>query len=198
VTSAIVRRLDIRAQVLPMTDAPVATRLRTAGEWLDFQDYFVRRRHRDAVDAVRYEGITAAQPTQAALKAIASAEVLVLVNSNPVLSILPILSLPGMREAVQNSPTLCVAVSPIVGGQAVTGPAGDLMRLIGCASSAVGVAGAYLGLIDGIVIDRRDEDQVPEIEALGVKVLCTDTIMGSLADRERLAGETLDFARGLR
>jgi LPPG:FO 2-phospho-L-lactate transferase len=198
VTKAIVRSLRVRAEVLPMTDAPVATRLRTRDEWLDFQEYFVRRRHRDAVDEVRYDGIETAQPTGAVVKAIASAELLVLVNSNPVLSILPILSLPGVRKAVLESRAARVAVSPIVGRHAVTGPAGDLMRLIGCASSATGVAEAYRGLIDGIIIDRRDADQVPEIEALGVEVLCTDTIMSDLADRERLAGQALDFARSLR
>jgi LPPG:FO 2-phospho-L-lactate transferase len=197
VTAAISRRLEVRARVLPMTDDPVATRLRSRGEWLDFQEYFVQRRHRDPVDEIRYEGIEAARPTEAVLEAVREAEALLLVNSNPVLSILPILALSRMREAVQESRARRVAISPIVGRQAVSGPAGDLMTLIGQPSSAAGVAAAYHGLIDGIVIDARDEDQVPEIEALGLEVLCTDAIMRNLADRERLAAQALDFARGL-
>lgn len=198
VTHQIAQRLGIRADILPMTNQRVATRLQVADEWLDFQDYFVRRRHSDPVEAVRYDGVSDASITRDVVEAIASAQAIVLVNSNPVLSILPILSLPGLREALVASSAPTVAVTPIVGSSAVTGPAGDLMRLIGEPASALGVARAYLGVVDGIVIDRQDENQAPAIEALGMRVLCTNTLMRDQTDRERLAAETLAFADSLR
>lgn len=191
-------RLGVRAGVLPMTDDRVSTTLLVQGEWVDFQNYFVRRRHRDPVDAVRYVGVEEAQPTQSVRDALSAAEAIILVNSNPVLSILPILEVPGVNDLVATSPAPRVAVSPIVGKSSVTGPAGDLMRLIGQPSSAVGVANAYLGLIDGIVIDEQDEDHTGSIESMGLRVLCTHIIMRSEDDRERLARDVVAFARELR
>jgi len=198
VTADIARRLGVQARVLPMTDAPVATRLRAGQEWIDFQDYFVRRRHQDPVQAIRYDGITSAPAAGGVIEAIESAEVIVLVNSNPALSILPILATPGINDAVVGSSAPCVAVSPMVGHDSVSGPAGVLMALLGQEASATGVATAYLGVIDGMVIDRQDAAQAPGIEALGPRVLVTDIIMRTLQDRERLATETVSFARGLR
>ncbi|MDQ2741931.1 MAG: 2-phospho-L-lactate transferase CofD family protein, partial [Chloroflexota bacterium] len=182
----------------PMTDAPVATRLQAGQEWIDFQDYFVRRRHQDPVQAIRYDGITAAVAAGGVIEAIESAEVIVLVNSNPALSIFPILATPGINDAVVAASAPCVAVSPIVGHDSVSGPAGVLMALLGQEATATGMAAAYLGVIDGIVIDRQDAAQAPGIEALGPRVLVTDIIMRTLEDRERLATETVSFARGLR
>jgi LPPG:FO 2-phospho-L-lactate transferase len=127
-----------------------------------------------------------------------SANVIVVVNSNPVLSVLPIVAVPGVRDLLVASPVPRVAVSPVVGDHAVTGPAGDLLRLVGQPSSVLGVAGAYSGLIDGIVIDRSDQDLAGDIEALGIRVLCTDVMMRSVEDRERLARETLAFAETVR
>jgi LPPG:FO 2-phospho-L-lactate transferase len=198
VTLHIARGLGVRAAVLPMTDEKVATRLQVGDEWIDFQDYFVLRHHADPVEAVRYDGIDEAPATERVQEVIESADVVVLVNSNPVLSILPILETPGINDLIASSAAPRVAVSPIVGSNAVSGPAGDLMRLIGQPASATGVANAYLGLIDGVVIDRQDQDQAAGIEALGLRVLCTDTIMRDTADRERLAREVLAFARTLR
>lgn len=198
VTAHLARSLDVHAAILPMTDDPVATRLLVDGQWLDFQDYFVRRRHRDPVAAVRYDGIEQARPAPQVLTALAAAEVIVLVNSNPLLSILPIISLPGIRPALTAATAARVAVSPIVGTDAVSGPAGQLMRLLELPVSATGVAAAYRGLIDGLVIDRQDAAQTGAIEALGIAVYCTDTVMRDLTDRERLAAQTLDFARSLR
>ena len=198
ITADIGRRLDVQARVLPMTDAPVATRLQAGEEWIDFQDYFVRRRHQDPVQAIRYDGITAAVAAGGVIEAIESAEVIVLVNSNPALSIFPILATPGINDAVVGSSAPCVAVSPMVGHDSVSGPAGVLMSLLGQEATATGVASAYLGVIDGMVIDRRDAAQAPGIEALGPRVLVTDIMMRTLEDRERLAAETVSFARVLR
>lgn len=198
VTEHIAGSLGVKARILPMTDDPVATQLLVDGAWIHFQDYFVRRGYRDPVEAVRYDGIEQARPTEEVLQALRSADAIVVVNSNPVLSILPILSLPGMRDAVATSPGLCVAVSPIIGEEAVSGPAASLMPLIGKPATATGVAEAYRGVLDGIVIDRRDAAEVSSIEALELAVLCTNILMRSGADRERLAGEVLEFARTLR
>jgi LPPG:FO 2-phospho-L-lactate transferase len=198
VTQDIARHLDVRATLLPMTDGRVSTRLLVAGEWLEFQDYFVRRRHRDRVEGVRYDGVEQALPTAEVLNAIAAAEVVVLVNSNPVLSILPILALPQMRDALRRSSAARVAVSPFVGTAAFSGPAGELMGLIGCAARARDLAEIYRDVIDGVVVDSADSDQVAAIEALGVRALCTDIRMRDDADRERLAVEVLAFSHGLR
>jgi len=198
VTQHLASSLDVRAKILPMSNDPVATQLLVNGEWLDFQDYFVRRRYRDPVEAVRYQCVERARPTEQALTAIAGADTIVLVNSNPVLSILPLLSLPGLIAALLASKSPRVAVSPIIGVDAVTGPAGHLMHVIGRPPSPAGVAQAYADVIDGIVIDRADEAQVPALEDLGLRVLCTDILMPDDAARERLAAETLEFARTLR
>jgi LPPG:FO 2-phospho-L-lactate transferase len=198
ITARLVTQLGIRARILPSTDDALSTRLLVAGAWVEFQDYFVRRRHSDAVDEVRYDGIDSAQLSSEVETALSEADVIILVNSNPVLSILPILGIGPLNDLVAGSAAPRVAVSPIVGISAVTGPAGDLMSVIGYPSTSTGVAQAYLGAIDGIVIDRADEDQTDAIEALGPRVLVTNTIMQTVADRERLAVETVDFARSLR
>lgn len=197
VTRAMAEALGIRATLLPATDDPVATRLQTGDQWLDFQEYFVQRRHDDPIDAVRYHGIDKSRPTAGVLEAIQHADAVILVNSNPVLSILPILAVPGMRAALTTKRPV-VAVSPLVGNDSVTGPAGRLMRVIGQPPTVVGLAEAYRDVIDGLVIDEQDAKRADEIEALGIRVLCTETIMRSIADRERLARETLVFAESLR
>jgi LPPG:FO 2-phospho-L-lactate transferase len=197
VTRKIAEGLGVDAAILPMTDGRVETGLLVADEWLHFQEYFVRRRHKDPVDALRYKGIDGCEASPEVLEAIGSAEVIVIVNSNPVLSILPILAVPGINEALFARGVARVAVSPIVGEDSVTGPAGRLMSLIGQPSSALGVARSYAGVIDGMVIDNRDGDQAPAIRDLGLAVLCTETVMADLDGRIRLATETLDFARSI-
>jgi LPPG:FO 2-phospho-L-lactate transferase len=198
ITARLATQLGIHARILPSTDDTLSTRLLVAGAWVDFQDYFVRRRHGDPVDAVRYDGISAARLSPEAEMALSEADAIILVNSNPVLSILPILGIGPVNDLVAGSAAPRVAVSPIVGSSAVTGPAGDLMSVIGYPSTATGVAQAYLGAIDGIVIDRADADQQDAVEALGPRVLVTNTIMQTVDDRERLAVETVEFARSLR
>ncbi len=198
IAAHIASSLGVRARVLPMTDACVTTRLRTNEGWIDFQEYFVHRGHRTPIEETRYEGIEEAAATPQALAALHEAEVIVLANSNPVLSILPVLAVPGVRQALEAANAPCVAVSPMLGEGSVSGPAGDLMRTISRPPTSAGVAQAYAGLIDGIVIASEDEDQAARIEDMGIRVLCTDTVMRDDADKERLAGDTLDFARSLR
>lgn len=197
ITQSIADRLDVRARILPMTHDAVATALRVGDVWFPFQEYFVRRRHQDRVSELRYEGIEQAAATQHALRALEEAEAIVLVNSNPALSIIPILSTPGINDLLTAASAPRVAVSPIVGTDAVSGPAGRLMEILGHSSTATGVAQVYAGCIDGIVIDQADREQATAIESLGVAVHCTRTVMRSLEDRDRLAVETLSFARSL-
>ena len=149
------------------------------------------------VSAIRYDGIEEATSTRRCWTRCKNAEIIVLVNSNPALSIVPILSTPGVNDLLVAVSAPRVAVSPIVGTDAVSGPAGRLMRLLGHASSAAGVAAAYAGCIDGIVIDEADASHAAEIEALGIAVYCTRTVMDTIEDRDRLATETVSFARSL-
>jgi LPPG:FO 2-phospho-L-lactate transferase len=198
VTALLTDRLGIAVRILPVSDDDVTTRLLVDGDWVHFQEYFVHRRHAVPVEGVRYEGAEEARPAPGVIDALRDADLIVVVNSNPVLSILPMLAVTGVREALHGARAPRVAVSPIVGSDAVTGPAGDLMRLVGCPASATGVACAFEGMVDGLVIDRRDGQQESAIRGLGPKVFCTDIVMRDVADRARLASEVLSFARSLR
>lgn len=190
--------LDVDACILPMSNDPVATQVRVADEWIDFQEYFVHRGHHVPVEETRYVGIEHTRATPEVVTALSDAEVIVLANSNPVLSILPILAVGGVRECLQATEAPRVAISPMLGAGSIAGPAGQLMRTISQPASSIGVGHAYRGLIDGIVIATEDGGQTDAIEEMGIRVLCTDTIMRDDRDKERLARETLTFARGLR
>ena len=189
--------LGVTARLLPMADEPVATVVRTPAGELAFQEYFVRRQQRDDVQGVRFAGIERAQVTEAARETIAAAEAIVFCPSNPVVSIGPILAVPGMRALLAASPAPKVAVSPIVGGRALKGPADRMLAGLGHDVSPLGVAELYRELIDGLVIDIEDAALARAIEALGPRALVTQTIMRDTSDRERLARETLAFARTL-
>ena len=180
-----------------MTDEPVETKVETADGTLDFQEYFVRRRHEPAVTGVRLHGIEAARPTEAVLSALATAELVVFCPSNPIVSIGPILSVPGLRAALGAAPAPKVAVSPIVAGHALRGPADHMLTTLGHEASALGVARLYEGLVQGIVIDRQDSGLQPEIEALGMRVLVTDAVMRDERDRRELARATVEFGLAL-
>lgn len=197
VTEALARGLGLRSRLLPMSDEPVATVIHTPEGPLEFQEYFVRRGQRDEVLAVELQGIQAAGPTGAVREAVAEADAVVLCPSNPLVSLGPILSLPGMREALSSSPAPKVAVSPIVGGRALKGPADKMLHSLGHEVSATGVARIYRNLVDGMVIDRADERERPVIEDLGMEVLVTDAVMHGPPDRARLANEVLGFAAAL-
>ncbi len=191
VTGRLAAGLGVGPALLPMSDDRVATMVRTADGWLDFQDYFVARRHQDDVLDVRFDGIEAARPTAELMSAIESASLIVFCPSNPIVSIGPILAVPGIRDAITGSGAPVVAVSPIIGGQALKGPADRMLASRGVEVSALGVAQLYDGLIDGIVIDEQDASLTSAIEQLGLQVAVLQTIMGDKTDRARLAREIL-------
>ena len=196
VTASLATALGVTARLLPMTDSPVRTELLTADGWLEFQEYFVHRHHADAVLALRYRGVEAASPTPEVLSAIAAADLLVVAPSNPFLSIDPILALPGMVDALLGARAPVVAVSPIVGGIALRGPADRLFETLGGEASALGVARHYQerypGLVDALVIDELDAAASRPIRDLGLEVLVTGTVMRDDTHRERLAATILD------
>ena len=191
VTATIAPALGAASTVLPMTDAPVRTRLRTPDGWLDFQEYFVREKARPRVLEVEYAGAAVAAPTPAVLDAISGADAIVVCPSNPVTSVGPILALPGMVEALVAARAKVIAVSPIVGGAAVSGPAGELMRARGLPVSSAGVAAAYIPWIDAMVVDVRDAAQAGELRDLGVEPVVSETLMRDRGDEIALARAVL-------
>ncbi len=197
VALALQRALGIGARVLPMSDQPVRTRVRTDAGWLDFQDYFVRLRQAPDVREVRLDGIESARPSPEVLEAIDVADAIVVAPSNPFVSIGPILALPRLRPALdarRAAGAPVIAVSPIVGGRALKGPADRMLASLGHEASALGVARLYAGFVDGIVIDRLDEALAPAIEALGIRTIAVDSIMADDAGRERVARDVLGLA----
>ncbi len=182
VTAELCGRLGVAARVLPMSDEPVRTRVRTPDGWLSFQEYFVREKAQVQVLDVEYAGASQARPAPGVLEAICEAEVVVVCPSNPVTSVGPVLAVPGIADALTGARARVVAVSPIVGGAAVSGPAGALMRARGLSVSAVGVAAAYAPWLGTLVIDRSDTGRVAELARLGVEAVLADIVM---TDRDR-------------
>jgi LPPG:FO 2-phospho-L-lactate transferase len=197
ITADLSAALGVKSAILPMCDEPVATVLETPDGPLEFQEYFVRRGQKDEVLGVELRGIEDARPTNVVLEVLAGADLVVFCPSNPLVSIGPILAVPGMRKALASSSAPRIAVSPIVGGRALKGPADKMLYSLGHEVSATGVARMYEGLVDGMVIDRVDEEERSEIEALGMRVLATDAIMRDSHDRTRLAREVLGFGTGV-
>jgi LPPG:FO 2-phospho-L-lactate transferase len=197
VTDDLARRLGVALRVAPMSDDDVRTVVVTDEGELSFQHYFVRRRCEPAVRRLRYEGAAAARPSPALAEALGrpDLELVVICPSNPYLSVDPLLALPGVRERLAAHPAPVVAVSPIVGGAAIKGPAAKLMAEFGVEASAAAVARHYGALLDGFVIDRADAALAPGI--VGPRVLVTETVMRTQSDRADLARRVLDFA-GLR
>jgi LPPG:FO 2-phospho-L-lactate transferase len=184
-----------------MADDPVRTEVRTEDGWLEFQEYFVHRNQEPTVHEVRFTGIDRAEAPARVRGEIGFAEAIVLAPSNPIVSIGPILAVNDMRDllvAARRGGAPIVAVSPIVGGRALKGPADRMLASLGHESSALGVARIYAGLASGFVLDRVDEELAPAIEAIGMRTLVTDTIMTDTAARLRLAREVLAFAGELR
>jgi len=196
ITADICRRLGVGARVLPMSDQPVRTRLRCAEGWLDFQDYFVRRRCAPAVTELAYDGAASARPQADFMAALADPRLrtVIICPSNPYLSVDPILALPGVREALASCPAPVVAVSPIIGGRAVKGPTAKMMTELGLQPTAAAVAQHYAGLIDLYVVDHGDA----AVSLPGVRTATAAILMSSLADRETLAGAVLGFADAFR
>jgi LPPG:FO 2-phospho-L-lactate transferase len=187
--------LGIHTQILPMADEPVRTQVRTDEGWLDFQEYFVHQRQGPEVREVRFTGDLT--PTQAVVEALESAEVIVIGPSNPIVSIGPIVEGPiaGLVATRARAGVPVVAISPIVGGVALKGPADRMLTSLGHESSARGVARIYKDLATAFVLDTVDASLEPDIAALGLRTLVTDTIMADHAGRARLARTVLDFAR---
>ncbi|HLL50725.1 MAG TPA: 2-phospho-L-lactate transferase [Thermomicrobiales bacterium] len=197
ITRELSSALGIQSRIVPMTDDRVATMVDTPAGRLEFQDYFVGRRQSDDVLGVAFTGIDRAIAHADAVAAIRDADAVVIAPSNPIVSVGPILATPGMREALADTPGPIIAISPIVGGRALKGPAADMLATLGHDVSALGVARLYDGLIDGFVIDELDHELAPALELIGLRTLVTATVMGGEDDRRRLAAEVLDFAGAL-
>jgi len=186
--------LGVPATILPMSDDPVRTQVRTDDGWLDFQDYFVARHQEPDVHEVRFAGAAEATPAPGVVEAIDEAPLIVLAPSNPLVSIAPILAVGAISDALRRARARgvrIVAVSGIVGGKALKGPADRMLASLGHESSALGVARLYAELATDFVLDMVDADLSPAIEALGLRVRVTDTVMTDDAGRARLAGEIL-------
>ena len=179
VTRSIATSLGVTATVLPMSDQPVRTRILGPDGWLTFQEYFVREKAQVEVRAVDYAGAAVAAPAPGVLEAIAAADAVLVCPSNPITSVGPILAVPGLVEALGATPANVVAVSPIVGGAAVSGPAGRLMASAGLPVSATGVARAYGPWLDRLVFDEQDRALADEIRAVGVRPVPAPTMMSS-------------------
>jgi LPPG:FO 2-phospho-L-lactate transferase len=186
--------LGVRVRVLPATDGRQRTMVRTADGWIAFQEYFVKRRTADEVRELRFE--PAATPTIQVRSAIDDADIVVIAPSNPFVSIGPILALAGMRDAIAAARAKVVAVSPIVGGAAIKGPAAAMLAALGHEVSALGVARIYAELASAFVLDDEDGGLAPAVEALGLRARMTATIMRDAASRSALARAVLDAASG--
>jgi len=197
VTADLCRRLGIRSRVVPMSDDPVRTRLRTDEGWLDFQEYFVHRRCEPVVHELLFQGAGAARAHPEFLAALQdkSLQAIVICPSNPFISVEPILAIPTVRQAMIDSPAPIIAVSPIIAGQAVKGPTAKMMKELGLDPSAGTVAHRYHDLLDGYVIDHADMSEVVSIDA---RVTLAQTLMRTMEDREALARTVLDAAAVLR
>lgn len=197
VTADFCRRLGIRSRVVPMSNDPVRTRLRTGEGWLDFQEYFVHRRCEPVVHELLFQGAGAARAHPDFLAALSdpSLQAIVICPSNPFISVEPILAIPGVRQAMIDSPVPIIAVSPIIAGQAVKGPTAKMMQELGLDPSAGTVAHRYHDLLDGYVIDHADMSEVVSIDA---RVTLAQTLMRTMEDREALARTVLDAAAVLR
>lgn len=191
-TAELAAKMGIRARVLPMSDDRVSTMLDTAKDTLTFQEYFVRERHQVKVHTVRFEGAERARPAPGVLESVAAADAIVLAPSNPVTSIGPMLAVPGILDALRTAKASIAAVSPIVGEAAVSGPAGELMKMMGWPSTIAGVARAYEDFLDVLIADRADEVEVSHLNSNTLRVVCTSTIMKSMDDKRALAQFALD------
>jgi LPPG:FO 2-phospho-L-lactate transferase len=200
VTRHFCRSLGVMADVIPMTDDPVRTVVRTDEGALPFQEYFVHRRCEPRVRDFEFAGIASARPLPRLLERLAQADALIYCPSNPYVSIAPIISLPGVRSLIASRRSAgmpVVAVSPIVGGAALKGPAAKMMTELGLESTVTALAKHYAGTIGGLVIDRVDAAAAPHIESVGIRTLVTETIMKTDEDKMRLARETVEFAKSL-
>jgi LPPG:FO 2-phospho-L-lactate transferase len=190
-TLEIAAKLGVQATILPMSDSPVETRVMTPVGELSFEEYFVQRWYQDPVESVRFSGAAEAQPAPGVIDAILSASVVLLAPSNPVTSIGPILAVRGIREALGQTKAPVVAVTPIVAGAAVSGPAGVLMAAQGLPVSIAGVAQAYHDFLDILIADTQDAEAAGALQRSGLRVVCVPTIMRTSSDKANLARAVL-------
>lgn len=195
ITTAFCQALGLKVCILPMCDQAVPSLIRTPAGLFHFQEYLVQRGGQEEVREVIYHGVEQAQPAPGVCAALAQAEAICLCPSNPVISIGTILAVPGIRQAIGASAAPVVAVSPIVQGATLKGPADKMLRGLGFEVSAYGVAQYYSGLLHGMVIDALDAALQPRLEHLGLHVAVTNTIMRTLADKRALAQTVLALAR---
>ncbi|MEK6271233.1 MAG: 2-phospho-L-lactate transferase [Actinomycetota bacterium] len=190
----IARALGVRAAVLPMCEQPVHTRVLTPDGWRGLQEFLIVHQSQPPIGGIEVQGLDRAVPTPEVREALGAAETIVVGPSNPVISIGPILSVPGMREVIAGADAPVIAVSPLVAGRAVKGPTEQFMRAVSRPSTAAGVASLYEGVIEAMVIDADDPDPGPD----GVQVLSCPTLMKGAEGRRELAERVLEFAQVLR
>lgn len=196
ITQHISRIYQISQTILPMTDSMVRTVVNTKelGK-LVFQEYFVKHKFQPQVISLEFDGILSAKPTNEVETALSSCDLVVICPSNPFVSIYPIISIPGMQRLIQNKPV--IAVSPIIGGKAVKGPAAKMFCELGMIPSSYNVAKFYRGLIQGFVLDKTDETEVNEIDQWGIISMVTDTLMVDIESQTRLAMQVINFGSTL-
>ncbi len=192
VTAKLAADLGVRHAVLPMSDQPVRTRVLGPDGWLGFQEYFVREKTQVEVRAVEYTGAPEARPAPGLVEAIGAADAVLVCPSNPVTSVGPILAVPGIVEALHGTRAPVLAISPIVGGRAVSGPAGRLMAARGLPVSALGIAQGYAPWLDILIIDDEDAALAPSIEAAGARPVVASTLMTGRVEEMRLARRILE------
>lgn len=193
VTAIIAAKMSVQARILPMSNARVETRVDTPAGDLSFEEYFVQRWYQDPVNSVRFAGSADAEPAPGVVEAILSASAVILAPSNPVTSIGPILAVPGIKKALQETPAPVVAISPLIGGKAVSGPAGVLMAAQGLPVSLAGLAQAYGEFLDILVADVADAKAAKELQRPGLRVVCASTVMRTAEDKATLARAVLTF-----
>lgn len=194
VTQRLTAALGFPDRLLPCTDDRLRTLIDTPSGEIDFQTYYVRHQHRDRVIGLRFDGAEQSIPAPGVIDAVARAAAILIAPSNPLISIGPILAVPGVREALRDRSAPCVAVSPIVGGAAVRGPAAEMMRSLGHEASPIGLAELYAELIDVMVIDHADASTALDLERRGLSAVVTDTIMRDHEARQHLATVALGAA----
>jgi LPPG:FO 2-phospho-L-lactate transferase len=191
VTTEICGKLGVQARILPMSNSRVETRVMTPSGELSFQEYFVQRWYQDPVNSVRFAGASEAEPAPGVVEAILAANTVIVGPSNPVTSIGPILAVPGIRAALRETSATVVAVTPLIGNAAVSGPAGVLMAAQGLPVSIAGLAQGYADFLDILIADLRDQQPAGQLDRPGLRVHCANTIMKTAEDKAKLARTVL-------
>jgi LPPG:FO 2-phospho-L-lactate transferase len=198
ITQRIAERHGVSIPILLPTDDVVKTRVNTDAGWLSFQEYFVREHCQPDVLSIDFQGSSIASPTPEALQQIAESDVIIIAPSNPVVSIGAILSVPGIQEAIENSKAYLIAISPLIGGKTIKGPADKLLKSVGRSVDSKGIYESYSSFLDAMVIDSSDQADVSFLEEKGLNVLTTKTFMTSIDEKKSLLEQTVDYALSCR